>query len=72
MFVSWFLVRRLISIRFSCRSPQAQVKSAALLSFLDSKAVWRGVRAVEGARLESVYMANPRIAGSNPALSAIN
>jgi hypothetical protein len=30
---------------------------------------WRGVRVVEGARLESVYAGN-RIAGSNPALSA--
>lgn len=30
---------------------------------------WRGGRAVEGARLESVYTGN-RIAGSNPALSA--
>ena len=30
----------------------------------------RGVRVVEGARLESVYTAYPRIAGSNPALSA--
>jgi hypothetical protein len=30
---------------------------------------WRGVRVVEGARLESVYTGN-RIAGSNPALSA--
>jgi hypothetical protein len=29
----------------------------------------RGVRVVEGARLESVYAGN-RIAGSNPALSA--
>ena len=32
--------------------------------------VWRGVRAVEGARLESVYTGN-RIVGSNPTLSAI-
>ena len=32
---------------------------------------WRGVRAVEGARLESVYTAYPRIEGSNPSLSAI-
>ena len=31
--------------------------------------VWRGVRVVEGARLESVYRGNS-IAGSNPALSA--
>ena len=31
---------------------------------------WRGVRVVEGARLESVYTVK-RIAGSNPALSAI-
>ncbi len=30
---------------------------------------WRGVRVVEGARLESVYTVK-RIAGSNPALSA--
>ena len=30
---------------------------------------WRGVRVVEGARLESVYSGNA-IAGSNPALSA--
>jgi hypothetical protein len=30
---------------------------------------WRGVRVVEGARLESVYTGNG-IAGSNPALSA--
>lgn len=34
--------------------------------------VRRGVRVVEGARLESVYTAYPRIAGSNPALSASN
>src|SRR5579863_9707065 len=32
---------------------------------------WRGGRAVEGARLESVYAGN-RIAGSNPAPSAIS
>ena len=32
-------------------------------------AKWRGVRVVEGARLESVYSGNA-IAGSNPALSA--
>ena len=32
--------------------------------------LWRGVRVVEGARLESVYRGNS-IAGSNPALSAI-
>ena len=32
--------------------------------------IWRGVRVAEGARLESVYAGN-RIAGSNPALSAI-
>ena len=32
-------------------------------------AAWRGGRAVEGARLESVYTGN-RIAGSNPAPSA--
>jgi hypothetical protein len=32
---------------------------------------WRGVRVVEGARLESVYTGNC-IAGSNPALSADN
>jgi len=31
---------------------------------------WRGVRVVEGARLESVYT-RKGIAGSNPALSAI-
>ena len=31
----------------------------------------RDVRAVEGARLESVYTAKPRIEGSNPSLSAI-
>ena len=31
---------------------------------------WRGVRAAEGARLESVYTAKPRIEGSNPSLSA--
>lgn len=31
---------------------------------------WRGGRVVEGARLESVYAGN-RIAGSNPAPSAI-
>ncbi len=30
---------------------------------------WRGVRVVEGARLESVYTVN-RIEGSNPSLSA--
>ncbi len=30
----------------------------------------RGVRVVEGARLESVYTAKPRIEGSNPSLSA--
>ena len=33
--------------------------------------LWRGVRAAEGARLESVYTAKPRIEGSNPSLSAI-
>ena len=33
--------------------------------------IWRGVRVVEGARLESVYRGNS-IAGSNPALSALN
>ncbi len=32
---------------------------------------WTGGRVVEGARLESVYTGN-RIAGSNPALSAIS
>ena len=32
--------------------------------------IWRGVRVVEGARLESVYTGNG-IAGSNPALSAV-
>ena len=32
---------------------------------------WRDGRAVEGARLESVYTSN-RIVGSNPTLSAIN
>ena len=32
---------------------------------------WTGGRAVEGARLESVYTVK-RIAGSNPALSAIS
>jgi hypothetical protein len=32
--------------------------------------VWRDVRVVEGARLESVYAGN-RITGSNPVLSAI-
>jgi hypothetical protein len=32
---------------------------------------WRGVRVVEGARLESVYT-RKGIAGSNPALSAID
>ena len=32
--------------------------------------MWRGVRVAEGARLESVYTVK-RIAGSNPALSAI-
>jgi len=32
---------------------------------------WRGVRVVEGARLESVYT-RKGIAGSNPALSAFN
>ena len=31
---------------------------------------WTGGRVVEGARLESVYTGN-RIAGSNPALSAM-
>ncbi len=31
---------------------------------------WRGVRAAEGARLESVYTLT-RIEGSNPSLSAI-
>ena len=33
--------------------------------------LWRGGRAVEGARLESVYRGNS-IMGSNPILSAIN
>ena len=32
--------------------------------------LWRGVRVVEGARLESVYWGNS-IMGSNPILSAI-
>ena len=36
----------------------------------DLKTVWRDVRVVEGARLESVYTLT-RIEGSNPSLSAI-
>ena len=36
----------------------------------DRDIIWRGVRVVEGARLESVYT-RKGIAGSNPALSAL-
>ena len=36
------------------------------------RSFWRGGRVVEGARLLSGYTVKSRIAGSNPALSAIN
>jgi hypothetical protein len=42
---------------------------AALTENALSTQFWRGVRVVEGARLESVYT-RKGIAGSNPALSA--
>ena len=41
----------------------------ARLFWLEYWSIWRGVRVVEGARLESVYTLT-RIEGSNPSLSA--
>ncbi len=48
--------------RLQCAAP----KSAERYSGVQ----WSDVRAVEGARLESVYTAKPRIEGSNPSRSA--
>jgi hypothetical protein len=39
-------------------------------SEIDQYRIWRGVRVVEGARLELVYTPNTCIEGSNPSLSA--
>ena len=57
-------------------SPSLRLRSPARRAMRDHRAyagrrsaLWRGGRAVEGARLESVYTGN-RIAGSNPAPSA--
>ncbi len=44
-------------------------RQSGIIGFLCARFFWRGVRVVEGARLESVYTGNG-IEGSNPSLSA--
>ena len=53
---------------FACACAAAAL-CGAFASAAKTRRDWRGGRAVEGARLESVYTGN-RIAGSNPAPSA--
>jgi hypothetical protein len=58
-----------LSARATAACARALAGAIASPSLLPCSARWRGGRAAEGARLESVYAGN-RIAGSNPAPSA--
>ena len=63
------LLARKAAVGPRLRGPRARCYAPRLRSFSIESARRRGGRAVEGARLESVYTGN-RIAGSNPAPSA--